>query len=103
MECDVEYELFEPYEQDDWFVPGDSFGFYSANLLIDVYQVIRSIKVKCSNYGDGGDDDESILLWDYLKGNKKQVFVVLNDNNKVWPTKIYRLKFNESLSLEYDC
>ena len=56
LECDVEYELFKPYEQNDWFVPGDSFGFYSANLLIDVYQVIRSIKVKCSVYGDNDDD-----------------------------------------------
>ena len=84
IECDVEYELFQPYEQNDWFIPGDSFGFYSANLLIDVYQVIRSIKVKCSDFGDNDDDDDddSILLWDYFKGNKKQVFVVLND--KVW-------------------
>ncbi|KAH9417985.1 hypothetical protein DERP_008239 [Dermatophagoides pteronyssinus] len=83
IECDVEYELFQPYEQNDWFIPGDSFGFYSANLLIDVYQVIRSIKVKCSDFGDNDDDDDddSILLWDYFKGNKKQVFVVLNDKN----------------------
>ncbi|KAH7644757.1 methionine synthase / sulfite reductase-like protein [Dermatophagoides farinae] len=85
LECDVEYELFEPYKQNDWFVPGDSFGFYSANLLIDVYQVIRSIKVKCSVYGDNDDDDDddSILLWDYFKSNRKQVFVVLNDQNTI--------------------
>lgn len=57
------------------FVSGDSFGFYSANSLIDVYQVLTSTVIKCMD-----NDEELLLLWNYLKGNKKQAFIILNDN-----------------------
>ena len=56
------------------FIPGDAYGIYSSNLLDDVYQVLVSVLVK-----DGANSDDSILLWDYFKVNKKQVYITLSD------------------------
>lgn len=77
LECEVQYKAVSSEEapkEEVPFVPGDAFGIYSSNLLVDVHQVLVSVMVSTSS--DGSD---SILLWDYLKVTKKQVFITLSD------------------------
>lgn len=74
LECDVKYSYPADREVFYQFAHGDAFGIYSSNLLIDVCQVLLSVKYQISK-----KDDEWTLLWDYFKCNKK-IFVKLNDN-----------------------
>lgn len=63
---------------DDYnFAPGDSYGFFCANSLIDVFQVLISVKV--CNSSDDDSEDNWISLWNYFKANKKKVYVAFNE------------------------
>lgn len=71
----------EEYE----FSHGDAFGIYSSNLLIDVCQVLLSVRFPLSDTSSDEEEDQWTLLWDYLKCNRKTIFLKLNDvSDKSW-------------------
>ena len=105
LECDVQCKVpldNQSEKQLKAFAPGDAFGIYSSNLLADVYQVLISVLVK-----DKGNED-SILLWDYFKVTKKQVYIKLGDkvllhsfHNLPLTLTRYRAAFSNSPSSSY--
>ncbi|KAJ6215472.1 hypothetical protein RDWZM_009972 [Blomia tropicalis] len=60
LQCNVEFRSESKSVPD--FVPGDAYGIYCSNLMIDLYQILTSLIVR-----NEINQTRMVSLWDYVK------------------------------------